>query len=142
MLNSLRPWLSLGFRNVPNCRTLRGITLHAILLAVPVILPAQQVCLPQLFQTGAFASLTPSGASHQVLLRQSDGSYTAFEIPDAPPYQALSTTPNFGRQLRNCPNPEPSDVPAPISTGIYERCARSKRRAQAAAPINPASLPS
>jgi len=93
--------------------------LHAVVLAVPAILPAQPVCLPQLFQTGAFASLTPSGSSQQFLLRQSDGSYTAVEIPDTAPYQVLSTVPNFARQVRNCPNPEPSDVPPPFSTGIY-----------------------
>jgi len=38
----------------------------AAILAAPVILPGQ-ACLPQLFQTGAFASLTPSGSSQQIL---------------------------------------------------------------------------
>jgi len=109
--------------DVLKCHTLCGailqmFTLLGLVFAAPLMLTAQ-ACVPQLFQTGAFASLTPSGASHQILLRQNDGSYTAFEIPDATPYQALSTTPNFGRQLRNCPNPEPTDIPAPISTGIY-----------------------
>jgi len=92
--------------------------LLAAILAAPAILHAQ-ACLPQLFQTGAFASLTPSGSSQQILLRQNDGSYTAFEIPDTAPYKVLSTTPSFGQQLRNCPNPEPSDISPPINRGIY-----------------------
>jgi len=31
----------------------------------------------------------------------------------------LGTTPNFGQQLRNCPNPEPSNISPPINRGIY-----------------------
>ena len=97
--------------------------LLAMMLAAPVILPAQ-ACLPALFQTGAFASLTPSANSHQVLIRQSDGSYTAFEIPDTAPYQVLSTVPNFQRHLRTCPNPAPADLALTVSQlidlkGVY-----------------------
>src|SRR5271154_1484576 len=115
-------------QNVPKCRTLRGITRHAIsrswsallalMLAAPVILPAQ-ACLPALFQTGAFASLTPSANSHQVLIRQSDGSYTAYEIPYTPPYEVLSTVPNFQRRLRTCSNPAPADLALTVSQEIY-----------------------
>jgi len=85
-----------------------------VILAGPAILPAQ-VCLPTLFQTGAFASLTPSANSHQVLIRQSDGSYTAYEIPYTAPYQVLSTVANFQRQLRTCPNPAPADLALTVS---------------------------
>jgi uncharacterized protein (TIGR03437 family) len=107
--------------NVPKRLTFCGTMLHAIVLAIlagPTILPAQ-VCLPALFQVGASANLTPSGASHQVLLRQSDGSYTAYEIPDTAPYQVLSTVPNFQRQLRTCPNPEYTGFTDTGPAGIY-----------------------
>ncbi len=97
--------------------------LLALMLAAPVILPAQ-ACLPALFQTGAFASLTPSVSSHQVLIRQSDGSYTAYDIPYTAPYQVLGTVPNSQRELRTCPNPAPSDLALTVSQlidlkGIY-----------------------
>ncbi len=76
--------------------------LLAVILAGPAILPAQ-VCLPTLFRVGASANLTPNATAHQVLLRQSDGSYTAYEIPNTAPYQVLSAVPNFQQRLRSCP---------------------------------------
>src|SRR5260370_26101306 len=92
----------LGWRT---CRMSRSWSAWlAVIFAGPAILHAQ-ACLPVLFQTGAFASLTPSASSHQVLIRQSDGSYTAYEIPYTAPYHVLSTVPNFPQQLRTCPNP-------------------------------------
>ncbi len=83
--------------NVSKRHTLYGgmaqvMVVMGFVLAASASLSAQ-ACLLQLFQTGAFASLTPSASSHQVLIRQSDGSYTAYEIPYTAPYQALSTVP-------------------------------------------------
>ncbi len=66
---------------------------------------AQTVCPPIQFQLGYAAGLTPSANSHQVLLKQPDGSYTAFELSDTSPYRILSTTPNFQKQVLVCPAP-------------------------------------
>jgi hypothetical protein len=42
------------------------------------------------------------GASHIRLARQSDGSYTGYEIADAAPYGTVSITPDFQNQLTAC----------------------------------------
>jgi hypothetical protein len=123
MLNPLHFANIPHFQNVLKRRTACGIKRHAlalaaVILAGPAILRAQ-VCLPTLFQVGAVAHLNPSGTSHQVLLRQSDGSYTAYEIPNTAPYKVLSNVPNFQRQLRTCPNPEPTGFTNAGPDGIY-----------------------
>jgi len=119
----------LHFANIPHLQNVlkrhdacgikrHALALAAVILAGPAILSAQ-VCLPTLFQVGAVAHLNPSGTSHQVLLRQSDGSYTAYEIPNTAPYKVLRSVPNFQRQLRTCPNPEPTGFTYPGPDGIY-----------------------
>jgi hypothetical protein len=45
------------------------------------------------------AALAPSPGVHLVLLKQSDGSYTAFELSNTSPYGILRTIPHFEIQL-------------------------------------------
>jgi hypothetical protein len=56
----------------------------------------QTACPPIEFQTGYVASLTPTSSSH---LKQADGSYPGVELANSPPYQILSTTPNYRKQV-------------------------------------------
>jgi uncharacterized protein (TIGR03437 family) len=85
-----------------------------VVLAVSATLPAQQACPPATLQAAAEANLVPSASSYQVLLRQDDGSYSAYEITNGAPYQVLSTLPNFQRQLRTCPMVTPALAPYEI----------------------------
>src|ERR1051326_2520734 len=99
MLNRLHFAYNPRFQNVLKRRTACGIKRHVLALAAVILarraLLRAQVSLPALFQVGAIAHLNPSGTSHQVLLRQSDGSYTAHEIPNTAPYKALRNVPAF-----------------------------------------------
>ena len=71
------------------------------------------------------ATLLPSATTHRVLLRQSDGTYTAFEVANRPPYGNLLTIPNFARQLSSCLPPTDGvnlsgvTVVAQIASGGY-----------------------
>src|SRR5690242_20524669 len=85
-----------------------------VVLAVFATLPAQQACPPATLQAAAEANLVPSASSYQVLLRQDDGSYSAYEITNGAPYQVLSTLPNFQRQLRTCSMVTPALAPYEI----------------------------
>src|SRR5207302_1267768 len=80
------------------------------------------------FQGAPSASLKPSASTHMVLLQQSDGSYTAFELTDASPYGIVRTLPNFQRQFTGCPGfpvagvyppLQPPEVFTPLSSGGY-----------------------
>jgi uncharacterized protein (TIGR03437 family) len=80
------------------------------------------------FRGAASASLKPSASTHTLLLQQSDGSYTAFEMTDASPYRIVRTTRNFQKQLTACPSlpvtgtlPEfqPPEVFTPLNSGGY-----------------------
>ena len=84
-----------------------------VVAGLPGILPAQQACPPETFQITASANLVPSASSYQVLLRQDDRSYTAYEITNTAPYQVLNTLPNFQRQLRACPMTTPPGANVP-----------------------------
>ena len=63
--------------------------LHALLLLLPFTAIAQTTC------PARTVSLKPTATTHIDLVRQPDASYTAFEVPDAPPYSILHTTPHF-----------------------------------------------
>jgi FG-GAP-like repeat len=79
---------------------------------------AQPGCPAVNFQTAVSANLQPSDSSHIVLLRQSDGSYTGYEMTNQSPYRIIRATPNFQKQLTAClpshallpPLPAPSDT--------------------------------
>jgi uncharacterized protein (TIGR03437 family) len=62
------------------------------------------------------------------VLKQTDGSYTAFEMVDAAPYRIVRTTRNFQKQLTGCPGvpvpgflpgTEPPQAVARLSSGGY-----------------------
>jgi hypothetical protein len=53
------------------------------------------------FRTESSASLQ-AGAGHIRLARQSDGSYTGYEVADNPPYELGSVAPHFERRLTAC----------------------------------------
>src|SRR5438309_862299 len=74
---------------------------------------AQPGCPAVNFQTAISANLKPSTSSHITLIRQADGSYTAYEIADSSPYRMVRATPNFGGQLTAC-LPKQSAIP-PLS---------------------------
>src|ERR1700732_1616264 len=59
-------------------------------------------CPPVSFLSPQSATLNPAQGVHRVLLKQSDGSYTAFEMSDAPPHGLIRKIPNFQKQLSPC----------------------------------------
>src|SRR5262249_16016888 len=74
------------------------------------------------------ANLLPSATTHVSLLRQNDGSYTAFELTNSSPYRIIRTTPNFQKQLGSCPGlpaagatlgSQPPEAMARLSNGGY-----------------------
>jgi FG-GAP repeat len=84
----------------------RSVALPRLALALALaggIGHAQPRCPPLNFQGAPSASLKPTASTHIVVLQQSDGSYTAFELTDASPYRIVRTSPNFQRQFTGCP---------------------------------------
>jgi uncharacterized protein (TIGR03437 family) len=83
---------------------------------------AQPACPSVNFQGAASASLKPSLSTHMVVLRQSDGSYTAFELTDASPYRIVRTTENFQRQFTGCPGfPVVGTLPSSQPPEVFTR---------------------
>src|ERR1035437_8424973 len=116
-----------GKRTPPHHRVgLSGLALAVALGAG--IAHAQPGCPPVNFQGAASVSLKPSASTHMLLLQQSDGSYTAFEMTDASPYRIVRTTRNFQKQFAGCPglpvagklrNLQPPEVFTRLSSGGY-----------------------
>jgi uncharacterized protein (TIGR03437 family) len=85
---------------------------------------AQTTCPPINFLNAKTVNLNPTNTSHLVVLRQSDGSSTAFEIANTSPYRVLTTIPHFEKQFSNClPRAMPAapgkvSSPAPNAPGI------------------------
>ena len=73
----------------------------ALLLAA---LPAlSQIACPELnFLSTRTLNLKPSPTTHTDVLRQSDGSYTGYEVIDAAPYRLISVSKNLERALASC----------------------------------------
>ena len=83
---------------------------------------AQPACPSVSFQGAASASLKPSLSTHMVVLRQSDGSYTAFELTDASPYRIVRTTEDFQRQFAGCPGfPVVGTLPSSQPPEVFTR---------------------
>ena len=83
---------------------------------------AQPACPSVNFQGAVSASLKPSLSTHIVVLRQSDGSYTAFELTDASPYRIVRTTENFQRQFTGCPGfPVVGTLPSSQPPEVFTR---------------------
>ena len=58
-------------------------------------------------------NLTTPGGTHIDLLRETDGSYTAYELADASPYRVVRTTPDFQKQLTACRPGPPAEGSVP-----------------------------
>ena len=80
----------------------------------------QTSCPPIQFQNGYAASLAPTQSSRVILVRQADGSYTGVEISASPPYQILSTTPNYQKQVMACPAAVNFTVPEQLPQAIVQ----------------------
>jgi uncharacterized protein (TIGR03437 family) len=63
---------------------------------------ASDGCPPVRFSSLVSAPLLPTPNTHRVLVKQSDGSFTAFDLSNDPPYGMLHAIPHFDRQLRPC----------------------------------------
>jgi hypothetical protein len=57
---------------------------------------------PVQFRTESSANLATGAGSHFRVARQSDGSYTGYEIADAAPYGLMSVVPGFASRLTRC----------------------------------------
>jgi uncharacterized protein (TIGR03437 family) len=93
-----------------------------------VLVQAQSGCPAVTFQGAASANLKPSSTTHIKLLKQTDSSYSAFELSDAAPYRIVRATRNFQKQLTGCPGipvqgflpgTEPPEAIARLSSGGY-----------------------
>jgi uncharacterized protein (TIGR03437 family) len=74
---------------------------------------AQSICPAVNFLSARTINLKPSPTSHIDVVRQSDGSYTGYEVTDAPPYRLIRTTPHFEKQFGAC---LPHSLPASPAT--------------------------
>jgi uncharacterized protein (TIGR03437 family) len=63
---------------------------------------AQAGCPAVSFSSVASAALLPTTSTHRVLVKQSDGSFTAFDLSNTLPYGILKVIPHFDKQLRPC----------------------------------------
>jgi uncharacterized protein (TIGR03437 family) len=91
-----------------------------ILLVAPLAAWPQSLCPSINFVVSRTVSLKPTPYSHINVVRQSDGSYTGFEVDDRPPYPIYTTTPHFERQFANClPHSLPAaPAPAPAANVV------------------------
>ncbi|HWB85645.1 MAG TPA: FG-GAP-like repeat-containing protein [Bryobacteraceae bacterium] len=80
----------------------------SFLLSIP--LNAQSTCPAFQFLSARTINLKPSSTSHIDVVRQNDGSYTGYEVADAPPYRTIATTPHFEEQFSGC---LPHTLPSP-----------------------------
>jgi uncharacterized protein (TIGR03437 family) len=71
-------------------------------LFAAVCASAQPVCPPINFLNATTINMDATDSSHLVALRQSDGSYTAFELANTSPYRVLHTIPHFEKVFSNC----------------------------------------
>lgn len=94
------------------------------MLLAGVCASAQPVCPPINFLNAKTINLDATDSSHLVVLRQGDGSYTAFEVADTSPYGVLRTISHFERQFSICQPPKISpasrnaSVRAPTAAGV------------------------
>ena len=114
------PGLSLEIRHRPNPLqpTMRSFALVTILICGAAWnADAQSSCSSLNFRNAPSASLTPSANTLLYLQRQGDGSYASYET-SINPYQVLSITPHFERQLTTC-----LTTPAPVAPANPARAA-------------------
>ncbi len=87
------------------------LRLTVLLCTASLTALAQPGCPPLAFQSASSINLTTPGGSHINLLREPNGTYTAYELADASPYRVIRTTSDFQKQLTACP-------PGPPATGL------------------------
>ncbi|HKX00836.1 MAG TPA: FG-GAP-like repeat-containing protein [Bryobacteraceae bacterium] len=95
---------------------MKWLQLSGVVFAATAAALAQPGCPAVNFQTAVPVN-SPSGYTQLVLLRQNDGSSTAYEIMKASPFRVIRTTPNFQKQLTACLPGHPSLPPLPPPTG-------------------------
>jgi uncharacterized protein (TIGR03437 family) len=82
---------------------------------------AQTPCPGVHFLNAITVNLKPTDTSHIDVVRQSDGSYTGFEVSDAAPFRTIATIPHFEKQFAAClPHTIPASptAPAPVANPI------------------------
>src|SRR5579863_919920 len=106
-----------------------------LLVVLSASLVAQSPCPPVNLLTARTVNLKPSATTHIDAVRQSDGSYTGFEVTDASPYRLIETTPHFERQFAAClPHTIP---PVPGTTTPAANPSGAGSQLQVAAPMGP-----
>src|SRR5689334_1472579 len=88
----------------------------AMAVALAACAQAQPGCPAVAFKNAISANLQPSAASHIVLLRENDGSYTAYEMTNESPYRIVRKTQNYQKQLTACLPSHSSLPPLPPPT--------------------------
>jgi hypothetical protein len=95
------------------------LLLRTVIATSAVCAQAQPGCPAINFQTAVLANSEPTDFSNVFLVRQSDGSYTGYDMTVGPPYSILATTANYQKQLTACLPSHSSRPPlaAPAGTG-------------------------
>lgn len=81
---------------------MRRVVSPLLLALAPLCAVAQPICPSVNLLQARTVNLKPSATSHIDVVRQSDGSYTGFEVADAPPYRIIAATPHFEKQFGAC----------------------------------------
>jgi uncharacterized protein (TIGR03437 family) len=84
-----------------------------LLALAPVLACAQSTCSGVNFLAARIVNLKPTTTSHIDVVRQADGSYTGYEVADAPSFRLLAATPHFEKQFAAC---LPHTLPASPAT--------------------------
>jgi len=74
----------------------------ALFALAPLCAFAQSACPQVNFLTARSVNLKPSATTHIDVVRQSDGSYTGYEVTDAAPYRTVNATAHFEQQFTTC----------------------------------------
>jgi hypothetical protein len=100
-------------RTLPPIIRMRGAVLISLLAIGAQITIAQSGCPDVHFKTVPSATLAPTPTTQFNVVRQPDGSYTAFERSTVAPYSVLSSTAHFENSLTAClPSAPPTMAPA------------------------------
>lgn len=73
-----------------------------LLLLCAAFANAQPGCPEVTFSTSSSAALNTSFSTSRILRQQQDGSYTAYELLNSPPFSLVRTIPHFEKQLSPC----------------------------------------
>ncbi len=73
-----------------------------LVITASFTLTAQPTCPQPNFLRPQPFNLKPSSTSHIDAVRQTDGSYTGYEVTDAAPYRTIATTPHLEQDLPAC----------------------------------------